>query len=179
MKKYTPSDLRRLSWKEYGRLIDTLVASVLSYSKKHNINFHIIAPILRGGAIPAVVLANKLGIIPFLPIQVKYSKDWKINALSTVKLLSNTHIPEVPNIILVDNLTYSGGSAQKARGVLQAIYPKSKIYFATVENVAVHETKKRSGFKKFFYGINTPKKRKINIYPFQDLTRELKSLNNE
>ena len=179
MRRYQKSNPRQLNWQKYGELVDSLVSKVRQYSREHNVNFHIIAPILRGGAIPAVAIANKLDVTPMLPIQLKYDKNWRIISLSTVRFFAKATIPSVPNILVVENLTYSGDSVQRARKILQSIYPKAKIYFATTENILINEEKKNQGFQQFFCGLATPRKRIINIYPFQDFVQELRTLNNE
>lgn len=180
-KAYTKENLLLMSWEDYGNLLEKLVQEISDYAQKFSLKFDLVAPILRGGAIPAITIANKLDIVQTFPIQLKYNSEWKIiEKISHNKILESYY--NVKNILLVDNYTCSGDSAQYARKILIKNFPDSNIYFATTENLLENETAKRNGFEYFFVGNNKEpmhdmEKKKVAIYPFQKPERELESLN--
>ena len=69
------SDLRTLSYTEFGCLLDALTANVVSACAKRQLRIDVVAPILRGGGITGCHLAAKLGVNAMMPLQYKHTYD--------------------------------------------------------------------------------------------------------
>jgi hypoxanthine phosphoribosyltransferase len=102
-----------MSWDEFGDIVNKLIVDIQEFSNANSIHFDAIAPILRNGAIPGTIIANKLDITTILPIQVKYDYKTKthVQLLPFYKPL-NKNLGESPKILgqkatrLVVNLQY-------------------------------------------------------------------------
>ena len=69
--KYDVSHTNPMGWTEFHQTINKLIDGLKGDS------FDAVTPILRSGAIPATMIANKLQIIRTIPVQVKYNYEQK------------------------------------------------------------------------------------------------------
>lgn len=189
---YTTLDTNRMSWEEFGIIMDSLLKTIQYYFKENRIRINAIVPILRNGAIPGTIIANKLGIITHLPVQVKY--DYGVN--KPVQLLPfykplTTTLGESPTILVTESNTFSGESAMRSADIIKAVYPKATLYYATVTRVYRDQEIQLPMYKKSFYGIMTNEnfeadnkkanelklRPKITIFPWETEEKELKDIN--
>lgn len=123
------SDLRRVSYEEYGLIMNRLTAAI----QAAKVRYDVIVPILRGGAVTATHLAYKLSIANMLPVQYKYLAD------SDVRLMQKFPFPDLqydlppqPNILVVDTNTVKGTVATIVISDVKQSYPDAAVDFATV-----------------------------------------------
>jgi len=56
--KYTEKDLDFISWKRIDKFVEKIYQDVYTYISKNNLSIKYIAPILRGGGVPAIILSH-------------------------------------------------------------------------------------------------------------------------
>lgn len=184
---FTTDDINQMSWEEFGSIMETLISKI----QLSNIVFDAVAPILRNGAIPGTVTANKLQIISMLPVQVKYDYENKkpIQLLPFEKPLKD--LGESPKILVTECNTFTGDSARLAANIIKEAYPHAELYYATVTQVYQNDPIDLSIFGQVFYGIMTNEnfevneekekelqlRTKITIYPWETIEEELKDIN--
>ncbi len=156
MKKYTLVDTSLMSWTEFGEVIESLIAKIQVYAEDTSIVFDAVAPILRNGAIPGTMIANKLQIITQLPIQVKYNHPniQPEQLLPFYKPLTH-NLRDEPNILITECNTFSGKSALIAAEIILANYPKAHLFYATIAKVYRSQAVEYPHFEKYFYGVMT------------------------
>lgn len=183
-KTFSQEDTNKMTYDEFGKIIDDLVSKIES----SGIKFEAVAPILRSGAIQGMMLAIKLKIFKVIPLGLKSNYETgEIDELFTV--------PEVElrgnsNILICENNTYSGHTATKAIALLQRKYPKATLYYATIAKV-YGGPESFDGIKDYFYGVKTNEMFKadqlesvrlnlrpnITIFPWENTEDELKDIN--
>ena len=100
MSNYTEKDTNPMSWEEMNGLVDVLIEKINKYFNKQNQKVDVISQLHRTGGIVGSLLAIKMGVIPLLPVQFKYSHNpTKINQIISVPDIL-VGIPENMNIIL-------------------------------------------------------------------------------
>ncbi len=177
------SHINPMSWDEFDRIIDGIVRKI----KDIGIQYDAVAPILRSGGIPAMMIANKLKIIPTIPIQVKYKYNpTVVETLIDPQCPNNKDPGEMKNILVVDANTGSGRSAELVASLLKQNFPDSKLCFATVTKVYKKENIVR-GYDASIYGRvtnedfldNAPDDARygITIFPWENPDAELADIN--
>ena len=189
MAGYTEKDTNPMTWEEFDSLINVLIEKINAYfgeSKK----VHVISQLHRTGGIIGGVLAIRMGIVPLLPVQFKYSYNpTKINQIISVPDIL-VDVPEEMNVILAEGNTSSGSIAKAAAKAIKGKYPKAKIYLATLSKVyGGFET--LEGIEETFYGVMTDEnfkatdeervrlnlRPKITIFPWENPKDELADIN--
>lgn len=190
MSNYTEKDTNRMSWEEVNGLVDILIGKVNKYFNEQEIQVHVISQLHRTGGIIGSLMAIKMGIIPLLPLQFKYSYNpTKITQIISVPDIL-VDVPEEMNVILAEGNTSSGKVAMEAAKVIKAKYPKAKIYLATLTKV-YGGFDKLEGIEEVFYGVMTNEKflaneeevsklglrAGITIFPWENVKEELSAVN--
>lgn len=177
-----------MSWAEFDELIGVLIKKINSHfgNKKPDV----IAQLHRTGGIVGSVLAIKMGIVPLLPLQFKYSYNpTKITQITSVPDIL-VDVPEDMNVILAEGNTGTGSIAKEAAKAIKAKYPKAKVYLATLCKV-YGGFEKLDGIEDVFYGTLTDEKfvatdeekkklsirPKITIFPWENKKDELNDIN--
>jgi len=177
------SHINPMSWDEFDEIIDSIVQKI----KDSGIQYDAVTPILRSGGIPAMMIANKLKIIPTIPIQVKYKYNpTVVETLIEPQCPNNKPVNEIRNILVVDANTGSGQSAELVSSLVKQKFPNSKICFVTVTKVYKDENLIR-GYDDCIYGRitnesfldNAPDQARygITIFPWEDANAELADIN--
>lgn len=177
------SHVNLMSWDEFGGIIDSIVQKI----KDSGVQYDAVTPILRSGGIPAMMIANKLKIIPTVPIQVKYKYNPTIvETLIEPQCPNNKQINEIKNILVVDANTGSGRSAELVVSLLKQGFPDSKLCFVTVTKV-YKEDNIVHGYDDCVYGCvtnesfldNAPDDARygITIFPWENVDAELADIN--
>ena len=184
-----------MGWEEFGKVLNALIQKLSDYQKEHNIQFDIVAPILRSGGIPAIAIANKFKIIRFLPVQMKYVYDKDDPSLVEHKQMLSfpeilQDIPDKPNILICETNTGTGNSAKKSIALIREQYPTSTIYYATIAKVYGGPSKFKD-VQDYFWGVQTNEffkankdevqslclRPKITIFPWETAEFELADIN--
>jgi hypothetical protein len=189
MSGYTEKDTNPMTWTEFDELINVLIEKLIAHFGDSK-NIHVISQLHRTGGIVGSVLAIKMGIVPLLPLQFKYSYNpTKINQIISVPDIL-VDVPEKMNVILAEGNTSSGSIAKAAAKAIKTKYPKAKIYLATLSKV-YGGFEELEGIEKVFYGTMmdenfkaTDEERerlklrsKITIFPWENPQDELADIN--
>ncbi len=127
------SDLRMLSYAEFGRLLEVLTANVMSVCTERRLRIDVVAPILRSGGIAGCHLASKLGVTAMVPLQYKHTYDPMIPIRRQFSIPVLTTEPKDSGVVLmVDTNTVTGEVARYAARELRTKWPSSTILFASV-----------------------------------------------
>lgn len=187
--KYTQKDTNSMAWPEFDELINVLIRKITEHFGDAK-NVHVISQLHRTGGIVGSILAIKMGVIPLLPVQFKYSYNpTKINQIISIPDIL-VDVPEDMSIILAEGNTSSGSIATTAAKVIKEKYPKAKIYLATLSKV-YGGFEELEGIEKVFYGTLTDEKfkatdeekarlklrPKITIFPWENPIEELRDIN--
>ena len=150
--KYKKEDFIKMSWNDYGKILETLYKKVSKYLKENNIQINAVVPILRGGAFPGAYLAFKLNLLRILPVQYKYFFIGK--KIELRKMLdfpqTNLNLPKKPTFLLVENNHCFGLTNSSAAKDLKKKFPNCRIISA-VDHID-YSYQKVEGAENFFYG---------------------------
>lgn len=130
--KYKKEQFVKLSWDEYGQLLEKLLVKVKTHLETNTITIDAVMPILRGGAFPGGFLASRLKVLRILPVQYKYFfEDGKV-ILKKIFGLDKvpTDLGKSPTILLVENNHCFGLTASTAAKDLKTLIPNCKILYA-------------------------------------------------
>jgi hypothetical protein len=178
-----------MNWSEFDDLIDVLIQKIKTHFGDVK-QVHVISQLHRTGGIVGSVLAIKMGVVPLLPVQFKYSYNpKKINQIISVPDIL-VEVPENMNVLLAEGNTSSGSIAKEAARVIKEKYPKAKIYLATLSKV-FGGFEKLENIEEVFYGVMTDENFKatdeekkrfnlragITIFPWENPKSELEDIN--
>ena len=155
--KYAEEDFRRISWEEYGELMEKILKEIRSYINEKNIKIDAVVPILRGGATLGNFLAYRLGVIRILPVQYKYFFTGKGKAELRQILFtpSKEVLGESPTLLLVEGDQCFGNTVIHAVKDLKAEFPGCKIiHVADILDYSYRDSAKKY-VNKTFYGRYT------------------------
>ncbi|MFS8159402.1 MAG: hypothetical protein ACMG6E_04155 [Candidatus Roizmanbacteria bacterium] len=126
--------MKKISWNEFGELVDMLYVNLSDYLKKTHQSVDLIVPILREGGFPALALAYKLNTYKILPIQFKYMLYAGRHELRQITEFPETSIelPNEPTIVLCDTFPAGGKTKDLAYENIQKKFPGSKVIFASI-----------------------------------------------
>jgi len=142
-----------MDWNEFHSIVDGLIHDLEIYQRDNNFAFDIISPIMRSGAIPATIIANKLQIVPMSPLQLKCEKDG-VNVKFPPVVPSDVDANELLHILVVETNTGSGASAALALNLLKKTYPNANFHFVSVCKV-YGKPNVIEGYESYRYGIQT------------------------
>ncbi len=168
--KYKKSDFEKLSWENYGKILEKLFEKVSKYIKENNIEIDAVVPILRGGAFPGTFLAFKFHLLRILPVQYKYffeahetegfggaenAKAFSCRKDLVLKKLfglskSDFKEKENPVFLLVENNHCFGLTAETAAKDLKAEFPNCRIIYAA--DTMDYSYQKNKYAEAIFYG---------------------------
>lgn len=147
MRVYNVEDVNAMSWEEYGIAIQLVLGKI----RASGIVFDAVAPIMRSGGIPGNALAISLGVTKIIPLQFKYLRQpARLESMVTVPALLQK-VPAPSNILICENNTSSGNTAQAAIELLKKHFPTSKLYYATVAKV-FGGPDSLAGIEEYFFG---------------------------
>jgi len=183
MRIYTKADTNPMCWEEYGAVVGTLLDRVWAT----RLSFDAVAPIMRSGAIPGNVLAIRLQITRLIPLQFKYFSHPA--RLDQTNPMQTQAITDHLNILICENNTSTGGTAQAAIAYLRRMFPQSKLHYATVAKV-FGGPDSFEGIEGYYFGVQTnerflasPAQMKefslrpgITIFPWEIVEHELKEI---
>lgn len=184
---YTDKDLDLISWERIDEFIEKIYLDVKKYLDENNLKIRHIAPILRGGGVPAVKLSHMFNVIDMLPIQLKHNSETeKIDLKVGLDYVKNTKIDEEECILLIEGNHVTGATANIAVKLLREKFgEKVKIIYVSltrdytnrnsVENICyttwgmtTNETKEVSEEDCKRIGINYDL---VSVYPWKMLKK--------
>lgn len=186
--KYNSSHTNPMDWIEFHQIVNQLIEQLDNYQKKQKIKFDAVAPMLRSGGIPAIMIANKMQIIPIIPFQVKYNYDHGgVDTITPPICPKNLSASDTKDIVVTECNTYSGNSAQRAYELLSNSFPNANIHYTCVTKV-YGGPEKIDGYKSYHVGKWTNEAFKddapdncregITIFPWETAEYELQDINN-
>ena len=117
---YTEKDLDLVSWERINEFIDKIYKDVNEYIIKNNLHIKYIAPILRGGGVPAVKLSHMFNVVDMLPIQLKNnSKTHSIDVKMGLDYVINKALNNNECILLVEGNHATGKTANIAVEIIK------------------------------------------------------------
>jgi len=154
---YTKSDTHKMTWDEFDGLIEVLIGKVEDYFVDTPKGIDVVSQLHRTGGIVGSIMAIKMGIVPLLPLQFKYSyAPTRIDQIISVPDIL-VPIRDNMNVLLCEGNTSSGSVAIRAAKVIHDAYPSAKIYLATVVKVfGCSDT--LEGIEHVFYGVMSDEK---------------------
>ena len=186
--KFDMTHINQMNWEEFQNIIDSLIEKLTDYQTTHNFKFDAVVPMLRSGGIPATVIANRMQIIPVIPLQVKYNYDHGgVDVIIPPTCPENVSKDSIKNILVTECNTYSGQSAKLSYNLLHNAFPTSDLHYACITKVyGGPET--IEGYKSYHVGKWTNEafkddapeeyRKGITIYPWETPEFELEDINN-
>jgi hypoxanthine phosphoribosyltransferase len=181
--KYDLSHVNQMSWGEFH----DIVRDIIQRLQQTGIQFDACAPMLRSGAIPGTMIANKLKIIPVIPLQVKYNyNDHCVDTIIKPTVPNGLDVNKVGNILVTECNTYMGTSAFLVRNLLKSAFPNAKLHYVCVTKV-FGGPQVIDGYDTYIWGKLTNEAFKVNapadarsgitIYPWETPEYELDDIN--
>ena len=157
MPKYTKEDLRRISWQEYGEMMEKITTEVKSYIEKNGIKIDAVVPIMRGGAFLGTYLTYKLNLLRILPVQYHYFFVGKNKAelhqiLFTPKKKMFDHDP---TFLVVEGDQCYGNTVIHTTKDLKKLFPNCRILHAADVLDYSYKDATKGLVEKTFYGKYT------------------------
>lgn len=184
---FNESHTNPMGWDEFHGLVNGLIEQLTDYQREQGIVFSAVAPMLRTGGIPAAMIANKMRIIPMVPLQLKYNYATRALAVMVAPAVPDGLDTTVPiHILVVEAHTSSGRAAQRAAELLHQALPHATLHYVSVTRVfGGPET--LEGYASYHAGIATNEKFRddapagtrpgIAIYPWETAAYELEDIN--
>lgn len=192
--KYTKKDLDLISWERIDDFIDKIYKKVNNYLKSNNLSIKYIAPIMRGGGVPAIKLSHMFNVIDMLPIQLKHNHETHgIDTKIGLDYLKDNSINENECILLVEGNHVTGETANIAVKVIREKFGEGVkiIYVSLTRDYTYRDSVKNICFTTWAMTTNEMKQlskeecNKLNInynlvsvYPWENIDEELDELNN-
>ncbi len=185
--KYNLSHTNKMEWDEFHNIVTSLIDKLSTLQKNNNFVFNAITPLMRSGAIPATMIANKMQIIPIIPLQVKHNYDHGgVDTIIPPICPLNIKKSAIKNILVVECNTYKGTSSKLTYTLLKNEFPDADIHYACVTKV-FGGPERIDGYKSYHIGQwtneafkeNAPKdaRQGITIYPWETAEYELEDIN--
>ncbi len=184
--KFKKEDFVKMSWEDYGKILESLGQKVGKYVKENNIKIDAVVPVLRGGMFPGGYLTYKLGLLRVLPVQYKYFfVDGKIELKKILGLPKDgLSLPAKPIFLLVEGNHCYGVTGKSAAKDLKADFPDCKIIYAA--DTMDYSYQKNEFADAIFYGKLTNETREVapeecgklglenisNMFPWEDIKEE-------
>ena len=73
--EYTEKDLDLISWERIDQFIEKIYQEVKQYLEEAHLSIRYIAPIMRGGGVPAIKFSHLFDVVDMLPIQLKHNSE--------------------------------------------------------------------------------------------------------
>ncbi len=134
LSQYKKEDFKRMTWEEYGKILETLHGKVRKYLDENNVRIDAVVPILRGGSFPGTYLAYRLNLLRIIPVQYKYFfKDGDLSKIKLKRLLDfpkDVNLPKNPTFLLAEQNMCFGTTAVEAAKHLKKMHPDCRIILA-------------------------------------------------
>jgi hypoxanthine phosphoribosyltransferase len=187
--KFDLSHTNPMDWDEFQSIVNHVIDTLVRFQNDNDLTFDAVSPILRSGAIPATMIANKLQIIPSIPVQVKYNYDAdSVDTIIAPQCPQNRHLEEIENILVVESNTYTGQSSRLVCKLLRETFPHAKIHYVCMTKV-FGGPDITEDYDSYHYGRLTNEAFKdnapdecregITIYPWETAEFELEDINND
>ena len=190
---YSKKDFMNISWNDIDKITQKIACEVREALSENDLSIKYIAPILRGGGVPAIILSHKLNIIDFLPIQLKCSHRLnKIEEKINLDSITKKSIKKDECILLVEGNHVTGKSANLAKDMIVKKFGKdTKIMYVSISKdysykdsvsdmvfstCGIYTNETKSLNKKECEGLEIDY-RLITLFPWESIEGELKEIN--
>lgn len=187
---YTEKDFDRISWERIEKFVDKNYQEIF----KSGYKVKYIIPIIRGGAIPAMMLSHKLNNISILPIQLKYTlEEYNIAEMISLDSYNVDELKDDEVVLLVEGNCASGRTFDIAKKMIINKFGKDvKIIFSCLTMDYSRYIQKEEGIVLKTVGMLTNENKElseeecenlgisydlVSLYPWEDMEEELKELN--
>ncbi len=129
----------KLSWNEYGLLLDDLWVNLSKELAESNIKVDAIITVIREGCFTGIPLAYKLNTYKVIPIQFKYMLYEGRNELKQIAKIPELlyQLPNDPTFLLCDTFPAGGDTKKLVIDEFKKDYPRAKFVFASlIEDVS-------------------------------------------
>lgn len=191
--KYYKSDFKKVSWQEYGQVLDSLLPRLNRYLKKNKIRIDAIVPIMRAGGIAAQYFAYKLHLLKILPVQYKYLYEEggiKLRKINNYSSLKPKTLPN-PTFLVVENNHCFGTTSKMAIKDIKKLIPRCKIIYVAI--FADYSFQEMKDAEAVFYGRLTNEtkdltekeakilriKNGLSLFPWESLEEEWAAVNSK
>ena len=148
---YKRSEFRRVSWGEYGKVLESVVKDVKAFLKKKRTHVDGIIPIYRAGGVAGQFFAYRLRSLSILPVQYKYL--YQRGEVRLVKL-DDSALARIKNraqtVLVIENNHCFGTTSQAVLKSIRKKFPKAVILYAAVYADYSHRTMLDADYT--FYG---------------------------
>lgn len=191
--EYTEKDLDLISWERIDGFLEKIYQEVKQYVEENHLSIRYIAPIMRGGGVPAIKLSHMFDVVDMLPIQLKHNHE--TDAIDTkigLDYMKDTTMQEKECILLVEGNHVTGRTANIAANMLRKKLGENVkiIYVSLTRDASYTDSVKNVCFTTWAMTTNETKelskeecqRRNINyqlvsVYPWENVKEELKELN--
>lgn len=190
---YSEKDFMYVSWNDIEKIVQKITCEIQEFLSENNLSIKYIAPILRGGGIPAVILSHKLNVIDFLPIQLKCSHRLnKIEEKINLDCITKESVKKDECVLLVEGNHVTGKSANLAKDMIIKKFGKdTKVIYVSISKdysyknsvsdvvfstcgIYTNETKSMNEEECNALEIDY---RLITLFPWENVESELKEIN--
>lgn len=191
--EYTEKDLDIISWERIDSFIDHIYQEVNQYIQKNHLTIKYIAPVLRGGGVPAIKLSHLFQVVDMLPIQLKNNHETKkIDTKIGLDYVQNPVIAENECILLVEGNHVTGKTANIAANLIREKFGEDVkiIYVSLTRDYTYRNSVKDTCFTTWAMTTNETKELSqeecekykidyhlVSVYPWENVQEELKELN--
>ena len=191
---YTKKNLDLISWERIDSFIDKIYKDVNNYLKFNNLLIKYIAPIMRGGGVPAIKLSHMSNVIDVLPIQLKHNHETHgIDTKIGLDYLKDNSINENESILLVEGNHVTGETANIAVKMIREKFGENVkiIYVSLTRDYTYKDSVKNICFTTWAMTTNEMKELSkeecnklginynlVSVYPWENIEEELDELNN-
>lgn len=191
---YTKKDLDLISWERIDKFIEQIYNDVNNYLKANTISIKYIAPIVRGGGIPAIKLSHMFNVIDMLPIQLKHNHEThEIDTKIGLDYVKDNFISENECILLVEGNHVTGETANIDTNMIKEKFGEDAkiIYVSLTRDYTYKDSVKNICFTTWAMTTNEMKELSkeecdklninynlVSVYPWENVIEELEELNN-
>ncbi len=124
----------KLSWNEYGQLIDDLWKNLKTKLDATNTKIDAIIVVIREGAFTSIPLAYKLNTYKVIPIQFKYMLYEGSNELKQITKIPELmyDLPKSPIFLLCDTFPAGGDTKKMVIAEFKKKWPDAKFIFGSI-----------------------------------------------
>ena len=191
--KYSEKDFDLISWERIDKFVDKIYSEVLNYITKSNLKIKYVAPILRGGGVPAIKLSHMFNVLDMLPIQLKYNTQTKkVDTKINLDYVQDAFIKDNECILLVEGNHVTGNTANIAVEIIRKKFGNDVkiIYVSLTRDYTYRNSVKNTCFTTWGMTTNESKELSveycntlnidytlISLYPWENINEELSQIN--
>ena len=157
--------IETISHSKFKKYASKLSKEIAKYIAENNLRIDYVVPVFRGGAVPAVYIANELNLIKFAPIQMKKIKqNGKYDRILLLNSLKDLDREKNLNLLVVDDTVGAGDTLHTIVDEIRETLPKATILFACI--FLRDGTDLPENIQASFFGSSMARE-KVFVYPWE------------